>query len=162
MYHLHVLGVPVDSLAAAIGAIRNIPELCTLAYEPTFDPPAVEQREYYGPLLEAKDGYYHLWVGRPTEPLLITPGKVLLGSRLLIQGDTRARGRPSLDERARVTFSALLARSERVLYVYQQAMTGHQKYLLLWPDQKAPTLYDDDQEYPLLGKANLETGEVTQ
>lgn len=154
LYHLHVMGVAHDSLSAAMGSIRNIPELCTLVHELTpLDEPGPE---YTGPLLEAPVGFYHLWIGRPAEPLTITEDKIILGNRLLARRTLRMSGKTYLEERVRKEFSELLARSERVLGVYQDG-TGHQQYRLLWPDTAVPVI--DGYEY--LGRANLDTGEIT-
>lgn len=160
MYHLHVLGAPVASLATALGSLRNVPELCTLVHEVAEFDQDDEAPSYTGPLLEAPDGRYHLWVTKVGEPLVIATGKVMVGPRLLARLTTRTGGKVFVAPKVLETFQALLAGSERRLHVYQEPRTGDQRFRLLWPNDHPGAFHDKEGHYPYLGVVNLRTGEV--
>lgn len=163
MHLLQVMGIPPESLSSVIGVIKNVPDLCMLIHQD--DEPGAGLREterYTGPLLEAPEGIYYLAQGRPTEPLIIAARKYMLGTRVLFTRDTKNERECYLDERARLAFSDLLRRSEKLVHVYQEEMTGVQKYQFLFPGIDPGEAYPSRPTYLYQGVADLQTGKVVR
>lgn len=159
MYHLHVMGQCVTSLATAMGVIRNIPAQCTLAYEWTEDDDLAMITNYNGPLLEASPGVYELWVTKIHEPMLITDTGIMIGRTVLFTRETKAKLDGYLEENVRRVFHELLARSEKEVHVYQNP-DGDRHYKFLWPKTGGPDILSDWPGYSWKGVADLDTGKI--
>lgn len=160
MYQLHVMGTAPASLSTALGSIKHVPELCRLIYEQTPYDVRDETPGYAGDLVAAPPGLYYLWVSKPSEPLMITSDKIIVGRSVLLTRESVDKLERKLPDRVKKAFSELYATSEKQVRVYQHT-SGNQEYRLRYPEDVIDQYLDGKNDsYVYIGVADLKTGMI--
>lgn len=159
MYDLKFRGVKVEGRSTALGLMRRAAAADLEVVHRGTQYWEEDETPYTGPFLALPDGCYYFGWCRVDEPVIVLKRQVVLGNMFI--ATLPADGQTcSVVPGVLVRLKELLGHSERKLHVYQEAGTGHQLYMMLWPGEAAAGTYPDRPTYLYMGIADLETGEV--
>ena len=160
-YQLLVFDEAVTTKTAIRSVIKEFPGQCALEHVQRWATDL--EFGYIGPLLEAPEGVYALDTNKLSEVLNLVVSRqgvltIILDSTVVHKGETDP-GKPRLADEVLEAFQAMKIVDVRRVAVYE-GPEGRREYSVLLLNQAVNKHWQGKSEWPLLGIANLRTGEI--